>query len=80
MEATEILVVILSIFLTIFLFVSIVLIGLLIKVTLQIKKVTSAADKAVTNAEAFTANISKVTSQAFLGKTIINQLKKLSKK
>jgi len=80
MEATEILVIILSIFLAIFLVVGIVLVGLLIKVTLQIKKITSAADKAVTNAEAFTANISKVTSQAYLGKVLMKQFKKLTKK
>tara|TARA_R100000655_G_scaffold16806_1_gene36262 strand:- start:529 stop:771 length:243 start_codon:yes stop_codon:yes gene_type:complete len=80
MEATEVLVIILSIFLAIFLIVGIALVALLIKVTLQIKKVTSAADKAVTNAEAFTANISKATSQAYLGRMLMKQLKKLTKK
>ena len=80
LNAFEILVIILSVFLAIFLIVAIVMGILLIKVTLQIRKVTNSAEKAVTNMEAFTANVSKVTSQAYIGKLLIRQLKKFTKK
>lgn len=78
MTAPEILVIILSIFLAIFLVIAIVLGALLIKVTLQIKRVTQTAAKAAKNAEAFTANMSKVTSQFYIGKYVMDFLRKVS--
>lgn len=80
MSAAEILVIILSVFLAIFLIVAIVLTILLIKVTLQIKRVTSSAEKTAHNVEAFTANVSKATSQAFLGRMLVKQVKKFTSK
>lgn len=78
-DAASILVIIISIVLGIFLILTSVLIVMLIKVTRQIKSV---ADKAESAAEQFTnvaVNVSKVTTPAFLGKTILSQLKKFKK-
>ncbi|HEY1085471.1 MAG TPA: hypothetical protein VGE34_01965 [Candidatus Saccharimonadales bacterium] len=80
MNAFEILVIILSAALAIFLVIGIVIGILLIKVTLQIRRVTAKAEKAADNMESLTANISRVTSQAFLGKMLFGGLKKFSKK
>ena len=82
MNAAEILVIILSIFLSIFLLIGIVLGILLVKVTMQIKKVTTSAERAAFNMEQMTAGIGKASSKLLIGKifmkaakTIINRKK-----
>ena len=79
MEWAQILVIILSIFLAIFLLLSIVLIVLLIRVTKQIKTVTSGAERVVQNIETTTSNISRVTSPVIIGKVVAMYVKKFMK-
>lgn len=79
MDAMQILVIILASFLALFLILAVVLIVLLIKVTKQIKTVTSTAQNAVEHIGTITANVSKVTSPALLGKLILSQIKKFRK-
>lgn len=79
MNAMEILVIILSCFLVLFLIVGSILGIMLIRVTLQIRKVTSTAQKAAQNVESLASNISKATSGAYLSKLIVDQLKKFTK-
>lgn len=79
MEATEILVIILSTALAVFLVLGIVLVVLLIRVTRQIQAVTSTAKTAADNMQHFTANISKVVAPAALlrvAKDLIRRRKK----
>lgn len=78
-DAAEILVIIISLFLAIFLLVSIVLVVMLIRVTKQIKAITSTTQSAVENLSSTAANISKVTSPVLLGKIILSQFKKFRK-
>lgn len=80
MSAMEILVIILSIFLALFLLVGIVLIVLLVKVTKQIKRVTTSAERTVSGIESVIGNVSKVTSPTLLAGTIMKQIKKARKK
>ena len=79
MSASEILVIILSIFLALFLLVGIILTVLLIKVTKQIKTVTSTAQSAVVNIANITATVGKVTSPALIMKLVTSQIKKMKK-
>jgi hypothetical protein len=76
MNAAEVLVIILSIFLAVFLIVGIILVVLLIRVTLQIRRVTSKAEKAADGVEQFVGGASAAASKAVLGKLIITTLKK----
>ena len=78
-NAAEILVIILSVFLGLFLLLAIVLTVLLIKVTKQIRSVTSTAQSAVENINQLAVNASKVTSPAIIGKFLMDQLKKVKK-
>lgn len=78
-NAAEILVIILSVFLGLFLFLAIVLTILLIKVTRQIKSVTTTAQSTVENLNQFAMNATKVTSPALLGKFVYEQFKKFRK-
>ncbi len=80
MTAIEILVIILSAFLAIFLVVGIVLLSLLIKVTMQIKKVTGVAEKTASNVESLTGKIAKASSKLFVARLVSNQLMKIVKK
>ncbi len=59
--ATEILIIILSVTLTVFLVFSIVLIGYLIKLTRQIRRVTNAAEKTVDHIESAVAQAVKMS-------------------
>ena len=79
MDWAFILVIILSIFLTVFLVLGIVLVVLLIRVTLQIKKVTSSAEKTATNIEKLVGGFSKVGSPMILGKMLYKQAQKFAK-
>lgn len=79
MDAMQILVIILSVFLAIFLILGIILLALLIKVSLQIKKVTTTAQHAADQLEAFAAQASRLATPALFGKFIVKQLKKFKK-
>ena len=79
MDAMQILVIILSTFLAIFLVLGIILIILLIKVSLQIKKVTTTAQHAADQLEAFATQASRLTTPALLGKFLVKQFKKFKK-
>jgi len=74
--AAEILVIILSVFLALFLLLAIILTVLLIKVTKQIKKVTSTAQNATDSINSIAANISRYSSPMLVGKMIMQQFKK----
>lgn len=80
MTAMEILVIILSIFLTIFLVIGSILVILLIRVTRQIKRVTTSAEHAVSNVEGIINGFSKVAKPAMVAKLIMNIVSKRSKK
>ena len=78
-NAAEILVIILSIFLALFLLLSIILTVLLIKVTKQIRSVTTTAQHAVDNISQVAMNASKLSSPALIGKLVYDQFKKFKK-
>lgn len=79
MDAMQILVIILSSFLAIFLLISIALVILLIKVTRQIKSVTTTAQSAAEKLNSVAGNISKVTSPALLAKYAMKYFNKMKK-
>jgi len=79
MDWAQILVIILSIFLAIFLLLGIVLAILLIRLTQQIRSVTSSAQRTVGSIEALVANVSKFSSPALLIKMLAGQAKKFKK-
>lgn len=79
MDAMQILVIILSSFLALFLLLAVVLIVLLIKVTRQIKSVTTTAQSAADQINSFATNVTKVTSPALIAKMVMDQLKKVRK-
>lgn len=78
-NAAEILVIILSVFLGLFLILGIVLTVLLIKVTKQIRTVTSTAQNAVENINQFALTATKVSSPALVGKFLLDQIKNFRK-
>jgi len=80
MTAMEILVIILSAFLALFLLIGIILIGLLIRVTQQIKRVTSTAERTVGNIESVVNGVGKVTTPAMLAKLVLGEVNKRRKK
>lgn len=80
MNAFEILVIILSVALATFLLISIILVALLVKVTLQIRKVTDGAQKAVDNIESLTGGVTRAASKAMLGRIFLKGFKKVIKK
>ncbi|MFZ1242894.1 MAG: hypothetical protein WAQ22_01995 [Candidatus Saccharimonas sp.] len=79
MEWAQILVIILSIFLAIFLLLAIILTILLIRVTNQIKSVTSGAERVVQNIETAASNISRITSPVLVAKIVTSYVKKFMK-
>ncbi len=80
MEWAQILVIILSVFLAIFLLLGIILTALLIKVTHQIKKVTTSAQHTAESIEEAVSGFGKMTSTLAIAKMIGSQLKKFKKK
>ncbi len=80
MTAMEILVIILAAFLALFLLVGIVLAVLLVRVTQQIKRVTTSAERTVGSLEGVIAGVSKVTTPAMLAKIVLGQVNKRRKK
>ena len=80
MDAMQILVIILSAFLALFLLLAIILTILFIKVTAQIKKVTTTAQSTAEHINSLAANVTKVTSPAIVAKLVLDQLKKVRNK
>jgi cell division protein FtsB len=80
MTAMEILVIILSAFLALFLLIGIVLAVLLVRVTQQIRRVTTTAERTVNGLENVVASASKVTTPAMIAKVIMGQVSKRRKK
>lgn len=76
-SAAEVLVIILAIVLSIFLIVSIVLTVILIKVTKQIKSMTTTAQNMVENVNQIAMNVGKYTSPALMAKFVMEQVKKM---
>jgi hypothetical protein len=70
MEWAQVLVIILSVFLALFLLLSMILVVLLIKVTKQIKSVTTAAERTVLKFEDTASNIATFTSPIALAKMV----------
>lgn len=77
MDWAFVLVIILSIFLTVFLILGIVLLVLLIKVSLQIKKVTTSAEKTAFTIENLVSGITRFSSPMLVGKMLMKQAKKI---
>ncbi len=80
MTAMEILVIILSAFLALFLLIGIVLAVLLVRVTQQIRRVTTSAERTVNGLESVVAGVNKVTTPAMIAKVILGQVNKRRKK
>lgn len=80
MDAAQILVIILSVFLALFLLLGIILLGLLIKVTKQIKDVTETAQRTAHSFERMVNGVNKVTSPAMVGKAIFEQFNNFREK
>lgn len=79
-DAAEILVIIISIFLAFFLVIAIVLTIMLIKVTRQIRTVTSSAKGIVDNLNSVTSNVSKMVSPAIIAKVAMAAMKKFKQR
>ncbi|MCB9820152.1 hypothetical protein H6796_02545 [Candidatus Nomurabacteria bacterium] len=80
MGAFEILVIILSIFLAIFLIVGIVIGVLLVKVSLQLKRITDKAEKTASSIETATSKFTQYTSAAAIGSILVKQLNRVKKR
>lgn len=76
MDWSQILVIILGITLAIFLVLAVILVALLIKVTQQIRAVTSSAQRTVERFEETAANASRATSPLLVARTIARFMKK----
>lgn len=70
MEWAQVLVIILSVFLALFLLLGIVLVALLIKVTKQIKSVTSTAERTALKFESAASNAAAFTSPVAIAKMV----------
>lgn len=79
MEWAQVLVIILSVFLAIFLLLGIILVILLIKVTHQIKKVTTSAQHTAESIEDAVRGFSDLGSSVAIAKMIARQFKKFKK-
>ncbi|MBB1555407.1 hypothetical protein HG445_000220 [Candidatus Saccharibacteria bacterium] len=79
MEWAQILVIILSVFLALFLLLSMILVVLLIRVTKQIKTVTSVAERTAVKFEKTASNIAAVTSPIAIAKLITSFFKNKKK-
>lgn len=79
MEWAQVLVIILSVFLALFLLLSVVLVVLLIKVTRQIKSITTSAERTVSKVEQAASNFTAATSPAVLAKVATSFIKNFKK-
>lgn len=80
MDWAQVLVIILSIFLALFLLLGIILTIFLIRLTQQIKSVTSSAQRTANDIEGMVSNISKFSSPGLVMKLVARQAKKLKKR
>lgn len=80
MDWAQILVIILSFFLALFLLLAIVLTAFLIRLTRQIKSVTSSAERTAASVEKAVVGFTNVTSPIFLAKALTKQIKKFKSK
>jgi uncharacterized protein YoxC len=78
-SASEILVIILSVFLAIFLLLGIILSIYLIKLTKDIREVTQSATRTVNNIESAVGGVAKLTSPLFVAEMIGRYIKKFKK-
>lgn len=78
--ATEILVVILSIFLALFLLLGIILTVYLIKLTRNIRELTTSASRTASTIEAAVSGIAKLTSPLFIAELVGRYIKKFKNK
>ena len=78
--ATEILIIMLSVTLTVFLIVAIILSIYLIKLTKDIRSITTAAERTANNIEATVNNISKAVSPMFAAEMISRYINKFRNK
>lgn len=79
MDAMQVLVIILASFLALFLLLAIALTVMLIKVTRQIKSVTTTAQSAAEHINSLAAGVSKVASPALIAKLVLEQVNKVFK-
>lgn len=79
MDAMQILVIILSIFLAVFLVLAIVLVVQLIKVTKQIKMITTTTQTAIERVSSFATSATKFVSPAIIAKFVGEQMNKYKK-
>jgi predicted PurR-regulated permease PerM len=80
MDWAQILVIILAVFLAIFLLLGIVLIGMFIRITKQIKNVTESAQRTAESIEHTVSRFSRASSFSYLTKKMGTMAKKLKKK
>lgn len=80
MDWAQILVIILAVALAVFLVVAITLTVILIRITQQIKTVTSSAERTVEGVEKAVTNFTNVTSPVYLAKLLGKQVKKFKSK
>jgi hypothetical protein len=80
MDAMQILVIILSVFLAIFLLSGIILTIQLIRVTKQIRMIATTTQSAVDRVSNLASTAGKIISPAFIAKFVTDQFKKYNKK
>ena len=80
MDASQILVVILSTTLAIFLILAIVLVIILIKVARQIQRVTSSAERAAATFENIVGNVQKAVAPAVVSRFVMDQIQRFTDK
>ena len=78
--ASEILVIILSVFLAIFLILGIILSIYLIKLTRDIRTITKSAERTVSHIESAVSGVAKLTSPLFVAELVGRYIKKFTKK
>ena len=80
MDWAQVLVIILAVALAVFLVSAIVLVGLLIKISRQIKTITGSAERAASNIENTVTNVSRMTSPVYVVKLVTSFLKQSKSK
>ena len=80
MDWAQILVIILAVFLAIFLLLGIILIGMFIRITRQIKNVTESAQRTAESIEHAVSRFSRVSSFGYLTKRVGTMAKRFKRK
>ncbi len=78
-SASEILVIILSVFLALFLLLGIILTIYLIRITKQIRHITQSAERTVSHIESAVSGVSRLTSPFFVAEMVGKYIKKFMK-